>query len=52
MINLDELWNFEDFPKLWEDETEDNLYCMNDDAFSFNYNSLENNALEENLLLP
>lgn len=52
MINLDELWNFEDFPKLWEDEPEDHLYNMNNDAFLFNYNYLENNALEENLLLP
>lgn len=44
---MNNLWFLDDFPKLWEDNEENNLYNA-EDVFSENY--LENNILEENFL--
>jgi|YelNatPaOPRAMG01_1025707.scaffolds.fasta_scaffold33677_3 hypothetical protein len=45
---MDNLWNFEDFPRIWENDTNDNPYDM-EDVFAGNY--LENNSLEGNPIM-
>ncbi|MEM1587820.1 MAG: hypothetical protein QW476_01330 [Candidatus Bathyarchaeia archaeon] len=43
---MGELWDFKDFPKLWENE-EERLYNIEDD---FAVNSLETNWLDGNFI--